>query len=310
MNRDLAHALQERRQTVERLIRKFETLEQPTPQAAEPQLSVNAVLSTVKTGDDIIQWAKRNFEPGDVLLLETKFRNKLNLHPERVEDANYCRLITLVFYLMATNQCARVYGEVSHRAISAAFSTHLDMYHPLHWLESACYFAELTIQSYIQKARIGEVLDMMQDQPLTLQQELILAQLCLMPESGQMLAPLHFANADEDTAKAVAASHQAQPGADLMAIQQALYRPEQGQSPLTQRYHLALAEAFSPNGQEKKTSVPYYAPNLDLCLRLRSVLTVKDIKKSAAPALLDKLTSLWQILLPLQIDLGAIKDFQ
>lgn len=85
---------------------------------------------------------------------------------------------------------------------------------------------------------------------------------------------------------------------------------EAGQSPLTQRYNLELEEGFTSESHGQKSVAAYYAHSLDLCLQLRGILTVSDIKKSAAAALLDKLTRLWEILLPLGIDLGAMKDFQ
>ncbi len=312
MNPELAHALQERRQSVERIIQKLQALDRSEQAAADaletPRISANQLLSSVKTFSDLVNWVKLNFEPTDVLLLETKFKNKLNIHPERAGDPNYCRLLALVFYLMATNQCARVYGEFSHRAIGLAFSTHLDMYHSLHLLEIVCYLAEVAVQSYGYKARIAEVLDTLQDYPLTEQQELTLAKLCLMPEHGQALGPLYFANDCED--KARPATNGVQPGIDLFAILEAVNQPEKGQSSLTQRHNLLLDEDIGLTGQRVKRGVPYCAPNLELSLRLHSVLTINVIKKSTAALLLDKLTNLWEILLPLHIDLGAMKDFQ
>src|SRR5258708_2656664 len=129
MNPELAHALQERRQSVERIIQKLQALDRSEQAAADaletPRISANQLLSSVKTFSDLVNWVKLNFEPTDVLLLETKFKNKLNIHPERAGEPNYCRLMARVFYLIPTNQCARSSGSFNHRPTHPSFSPHL-----------------------------------------------------------------------------------------------------------------------------------------------------------------------------------------
>lgn len=311
---DLPQTPEERRYVVERIIHKLATLDRPEHQqtyAAQTQpLSVKHILDQVNTVAELVQWAKLNFEASDVVFLETKLQRKLNLYPQRAEDLNYCRLIALVFYLMAGNQCARVYGVFSHRAIRAAFSTQLDMYHPLHVLECASYIGELTVQVYVYKARIGEALATVQDCPLTTDQERILAQLCLLPVDNQPLGPLHFDHVGEDPQTTPAAYRPAPPGINLWAILDAVNSAETGHSTLTQRRNLDVPAYVNPARPGQMQRVAYVAPNLGLCLQLRGILTVNDIKKSAADVLLDKLTRLWEILLPLGIDLAAMTDFQ
>src|SRR5260370_2385559 len=58
------------------------------------------------------------------------------------------------------------------------------MYHTWHLLEIACNFAGLTIQIYILKGIIADVLATQQDTPLSAEQEIALAKLCLLPEDG------------------------------------------------------------------------------------------------------------------------------
>src|SRR5262249_33049321 len=154
----------------------------------------------------------------------------------------------------------------------------------------------------------GEVLATMQDCPLTLQQERSLAKLCLMPLESQQPAP-DGDNAGEAHQPPVTVRHPAQTGTTLLFLLDTVNYPDAVKSPLTPRSNLVLEEAATWASQGKKSAAAYSAPSLGLCLQLRGLLTVNDIKRSAAPALLDKLTRLWEILLPLGIDLGAMKDF-
>src|SRR5579863_5523220 len=108
MSEKLADALRERRESVERIILKLKALE-PAVQSPENhdtsipfRSTIETILLQINTFDDMLKWAKQNFDPSDVLLLETKFKTKLRAHPERPQDRNYCRLVTLIFYLMAT----------------------------------------------------------------------------------------------------------------------------------------------------------------------------------------------------------------
>ncbi len=317
MAEKLAEALRERREAVERIIRKVESLDQGEKSATDlaspvsELASAKTILAGITNFEDVLKWAKQNFEPSDVLLLETKFKKKLELHPERLEDTNYCRLLALIFYLMAAIQVAKVYGDFSHRAISDAFSTHLDMYHTLHLLKIACNFAGLTIQIYVLKGVIAEVIATRQDMPLSTEQEIALAKLCLLPEDGipledgTPLIDLHFA---DDAAGSKEDKRVASKIENLSTIQDAINSGQLGT--LTQRHLLVLEQEADKDGQKKKVPAPYYSSELALALQLRNRITVADIKRSMSPALLEKLTELWEILLPLHLDIGDMKDFQ
>jgi len=74
--------------------------------------------------------------------LETKFKNKLSIHPERMDDPNYCRLIALVFYPDGNQSMfPEVYGEFSHRAISLAFHAIWICINSCMCCEIACYLS-------------------------------------------------------------------------------------------------------------------------------------------------------------------------
>ncbi len=320
MNERLARALQEKRATVSKIIQKLEKSEQADIPAASLNCSnnhatnVEQILTDLTTFDDVLRWAKKNFEPSDILLLETKFRKKLALHPEREQDANYCRLLTLIFYLLAANQTAKIYGDFSHRAISNAFSTHLDMYHTLHLLEIACHFADVTLQGYVLKARIADVLATQQDFSMTQDQELALAKLCLFPEDGAPLGDegplvdLYFEPEVSDDNQLTITKGDTPKRANLSMIQEAVNNLKKASPGLIQRHDL-LIHVDEP-GQQTTIAAPYYSPDLALCLGLRKLITVADIRRSGTSVLLDKLTQMWQILLPLHIDIGEMRDFR
>ncbi len=355
MSEKLADALRERRESVERIIQKLKELDQaakspdgvavaetPGPSTAlSPDSTIGMILLRINNFDDVLKWARQNFEPSDVLLLETKFKTKLRAHPERQEDVNYCRLVTLIFYLMATAQAAKVYGDFSHRAISDAFATHLDMYHTLHLLEIACHVSDVALQTYVLKAIIGEILAIHQDAPLSESQEVALARLCLLPEEGMPLEDtlplLELSFAPDANMSSQINSHKnnrtngshagtgnttdAPRRENLSTIEEAIASLDKGSPALTQRYKVVLDQPYTGNGSNgnhggngnghaKKYGVPYYPPDLTLCLRLSNVIGVSDIKRTTSPALVDKLTELWQTLLPLHIDLAEMHDFQ
>src|SRR5260221_7441490 len=76
MAEKLAEALRERREAVERIIRKVESLDQgekPSPDLAPSSqvASAKSNLAGITNFEDVLKWAKQNFEPSDVLLLET-----------------------------------------------------------------------------------------------------------------------------------------------------------------------------------------------------------------------------------------------
>ncbi len=334
MGEKLAEALRERRESVERIIQKLKELDRAAKSYSEvesapafPANRVASILSRISSFADMLKWARKNFERSDVLLLETKFKTKLRARPEREEDANYCRLVTLIFYLMATTQSSKVYGDFSHRAISDAFATHLDMYHTLHLLEIACHVSDLALQMYVLKATIGDVLAHCQDAPLNDVQETALARICLLPDDGMPieddapLVDLCFATASDDYIssngkekfdKGSPFSTDPPRRENLSTIRDALDNLVRGAPALAQRYKAVTEEPYFRNGRPMKHRVPYYAPDLSLCLSLRNVIYVADIKRSAnaSPILVDKLTELWQTLLPLHIDLAEMADFQ
>jgi hypothetical protein len=308
----LADALRERREFVGKIIARLEALGEPAqPQDDTASPSIKRILADVTTFADVVKWARKNFEPSDVLLLETKFMKKLQLYPEREQDANYCRLLVLIFYLLAANQSSKVYGNFSHRAISEAFTTHLDMYHPLHLLEILCHFAAITIDVYVLKAVIAEVLA--HDSLLTEAQEIALARLCFLPEGGmplgeETLIDLCFVPEMDSDKRAAPKIGEAPKRDNLTTIQEIINNPDKGASALMQRYNLWVEDA--PSGQRNKVKAPYYAPDLALCLQLRHVLTLADMRRAASSALLEKLTQLWEVLLPLHIDIGEMQDFR
>ncbi|HLY26211.1 MAG TPA: hypothetical protein VKQ72_07715 [Aggregatilineales bacterium] len=330
----MADALRERRESVERIIQKLKELDQAVKSYNEEETApsypvhrVASILSRITTFSDMLKWAKKNFDQSDVLLLETKFKTKLRTHPEREEDANYCRLVTLILYLMATTQTAKVYGDFSHRAISDAFATHLDMYHTLHLLEIACHLGEVALQIYVMKANIAEILANCQDAPLSEAQEKALARLCLLPEDGLPLednTPLFdlcfsIANESSFSSNGSEKPDKANPFVttvtrreNLSTISDAVDNFAKGSPALMQRYKTMTEEPYFRNGRPVRHRVPYYAPDLSLSLSLRNVIRVADIKRTAiaSPALIDKLTELWQIFLPMHIDLAEMADFQ
>ncbi len=95
---------------------------------------------------------------------------------------------------------------------------------------------------------------------------------------------------------------------NLSSIQEAVNDLQKGTPTLAQRYNLTVDDALI--GQRNKVRAPYYSPDLNLCLRLRNLITLADMKRAASSALLDKLTQLWEILLPLHIDIGEMSDFK
>ncbi len=212
------------------------------------KLSIEEIVQKIRSLADIQAFLQENFDAGDADI----FLDKLQKHTQFLiprPDSSYYQLLGLDLALAAGYQYPKV-AFLNQAFAQRESTTGLDRFHPLLLVRSAVYLADITLQSYVLKEQIAHALEMRQHATLTESQQIVLASLCLGRNQG------NFVVGKVEILKEGVINAEA-----LAILQDVINDPQSGSSLLISRYR---------ERTQNPGTLPYFAPELGLCLKLQS----------------------------------------